>query len=81
MKNNYRATKPVYNLKPGTEILSELRGYYARIDGWQGSYYYATELLPPIDENGNETGGDMMEGEALRITPHDLVGCEIFEEE
>lgn len=48
----YRATKPVYDLKPGTEILSELRGYYARIDGWSGNFYYATELKYPEDEDG-----------------------------
>ena len=72
---NYRATKAVYGLKEGTEVLNESGGYYARIDGWQGSYYYATELLPQIDS------GDMIEGDPLRITPHDLVGCEIFERE
>ena len=82
MTRNYRATKATYGLKEGTEILNEAGGYYARIDGWSGNFYYATELFPPIDENGNETGGDdMIEGEALRISPCDLVGCEIFEEE
>lgn len=48
---NYRAAKPVYGLKEGTEILNEAGG------------------------------GDMIEGEALRISPSDLVGCEIFEKE
>ena len=78
---NYRATKAIYGLKPGTEILSELRGYYARIDGWSGNFYYATELKDPEDEDGNIINGDMIECGTLRITPCDLVGCEIFEKE
>ena len=80
MKRNYRAKKAVYGLKEGTEILNESGGYYARIDGWSGNFYYATELKDPEDEDGNIINGDMIECGTLRITPSDLVGCEIFEE-
>lgn len=71
---NYRATKSIYDLKPGTEILDEACGYYARIDYWSeaSQFYYATELIIEDDGSTSECG-------TLRITPHDLVGCEIFE--
>ena len=71
---NYRATKSVYGLKEGTDILNEARGYYARIDCWSeaSKFYYATELIIEDDGSTSEVG-------ILRITPHDLVGCEIFE--
>ena len=74
---NCIATKAIYGLKPGTEILNELRGFYARIDGWSGNFYYATEL----NEDGNIIDGDMIECGKLHISPIDLIGCEIFEEE
>ena len=74
---NYRAAKAVYGLKEGTEILNESGGYYARIDGWSGNFYYATEL----NEDGNIIDGDMIECGKLHISPIDLIGCEIFEEE
>lgn len=71
---NYRATKAVYGLEAGAEVLNEARGYYARIDYWSeaSQLYYATELIIKDD-------GSTLEGGTLRITPHDLVGCEILE--